>query len=70
MRRIQIPVRISQDELDQIDRHAGAMRLSRTEYVIGKLTDTLPDDHESTLWRLDDHETRLKRLEQLALGLE
>lgn len=64
-KRVTVAFRILPEELEDVDRRAKALRLTRTDYLIrAALRQPLGD--EGTDERVDDLEKRLARIEELA----
>ena len=66
--RVMISIRVPPAALAEIDERAAAADLNRTQYIVRACLGMLDTD-ERLRDRVDDHERRLKRLEDVAYGI-
>src|ERR1035437_6435011 len=63
-----IAIRIPQDDLQQIDEQAAALKLTRTAFIVASATGSLTINTSSLTDRIDYLEEAVKRLQEFAFG--
>ena len=63
-----VAIRIPQDDLQQIDANAAALKLTRTAFIVASATGSLTINTSSLTDRIDYLEEAVKRLQEFAFG--